>query len=497
MFAVVTEKRRFPEMGVAMKLSQTFPARLLGFGLYWAWLFLIAVSPSPVFGPVECLGLPFELCELFLRLVFIGSFFLLGEKVETTAGRAFLMAVCFFGGPLATVLLSFFHGTGLVIGAALAVSFVDASMFILWLCFFGHMRVGETALYMALSYCLGGVTCLGAQMLPSEAIVPVTAALPLASAIAFYLSNKMYANSEGKHELFSAAKRDVEEKPKPYPYLSRLGWALALYAFVFSLVSSSLYFGNALCLFPGPLVESGCCVLLAVVCGGSMFLTRQTSDLYLLYKAVPVVAVTGLVLMEASDQGFSTAGAVLVNLGYLMFEITALNDFCTASKTRNTSLVKTFCSARAAITLGLVGGWTLSSYLSHFHAGYALNGCAAAALLSVVVASTIVYTAKEVFAARNVSGDQAKRELLEDSLANAEAVFENDLARFADEHKLSSRETEIVRHLLRGRQANYIAEQLFIAPGTVKTHVHNIYNKVGVRKRMELLDSFDDFRKNS
>lgn len=260
-------------------------------------------------------------------------------------------------------------------------------------------------------------------------------------------------------------------------------------------MSSSLYFGNAFCLFPGPLVESGCCVLLAVVCGGSMLLTRQTSDLYFLYKAVPVVAATGLIMMGASDTGFSTAGAVLVSLGYLMFEIAALNDFCTASKSRNTSLVKTFCSARAAITLGLVGGWALSSYLLCFHTDYALDGCVAAALLSIVVASTIVYTAKELFAARNVSGDQAKRELLEDSLANAEAVFESDLARFADEHKLSARETEIAGHLLRGGQANYIAEQLFIAPGTVKTHVHNIYSKVGVRKRMELLDSFEDFRR--
>ena len=53
------------------RAGQVFPLRLLGFGLYWAWLFLVGVSPSPVFGRVEFAGAPFELPELFLRLVFV------------------------------------------------------------------------------------------------------------------------------------------------------------------------------------------------------------------------------------------------------------------------------------------------------------------------------------------------------------------------------------------------------------------------------------------
>ena len=60
-----------------MKLNQMFPVRLLGFGLYWAWLFLVTVSPSPAFGVVECLGLPFELVELAMRLAFVCLFFFL------------------------------------------------------------------------------------------------------------------------------------------------------------------------------------------------------------------------------------------------------------------------------------------------------------------------------------------------------------------------------------------------------------------------------------
>ena len=47
---------------------------------------------------------------------------------------------------------------------------------------------------------------------------------------------------------------------------------------------------------------------------------------------------------------------------------------------------------------------------------------------------------------------------------------------------------------MHGRTVNYISEQLFIAPGTVKTHMHNMYSKVGVHSKMGLLDVFDEFR---
>lgn len=57
-----------------------------------------------------------------------------------------------------------------------------------------------------------------------------------------------------------------------------------------------------------------------------------------------------------------------------------------------------------------------------------------------------------------------------------------------------SRETEIAELVLRGRNAAYIADQLCLAPGTVKTHTHNMYAKVGVHSRMEFLDAFEAMR---
>ncbi len=50
---------------------------------------------------------------------------------------------------------------------------------------------------------------------------------------------------------------------------------------------------------------------------------------------------------------------------------------------------------------------------------------------------------------------------------------------------LSERELEILALLARGRSNAEIAEELFLALGTVKAHNHHIYNKLGVRSRAQ------------
>lgn len=51
---------------------------------------------------------------------------------------------------------------------------------------------------------------------------------------------------------------------------------------------------------------------------------------------------------------------------------------------------------------------------------------------------------------------------------------------------LTPRELEIVRMVARGLRNRAIAEKLFITEGTVKVHLHNIYEKLGVDGRVEL-----------
>ncbi|MBQ4637524.1 MAG: helix-turn-helix transcriptional regulator, partial [Clostridia bacterium] len=51
---------------------------------------------------------------------------------------------------------------------------------------------------------------------------------------------------------------------------------------------------------------------------------------------------------------------------------------------------------------------------------------------------------------------------------------------------LTSREKEVVRLLLEGKQRKQIASELFITEHTVKDHVSNSYKKLGVKNKGEL-----------
>jgi DNA-binding NarL/FixJ family response regulator len=57
---------------------------------------------------------------------------------------------------------------------------------------------------------------------------------------------------------------------------------------------------------------------------------------------------------------------------------------------------------------------------------------------------------------------------------------------FAQRFQISSREREVIVLLNEGLGNREIAQKLFVSVATVKTHVHNIYEKTGAKGRYEL-----------
>lgn len=55
---------------------------------------------------------------------------------------------------------------------------------------------------------------------------------------------------------------------------------------------------------------------------------------------------------------------------------------------------------------------------------------------------------------------------------------------------LSNQEIKIKKHIIDGKSNKEIAEELFISLNTVKTHISNIYSKLNVSNRKELINKF-------
>lgn len=73
---------------------------------------------------------------------------------------------------------------------------------------------------------------------------------------------------------------------------------------------------------------------------------------------------------------------------------------------------------------------------------------------------------------------------------DAEAQKEPDIealcAKAARTYDLTRREEDVLRLLVEGRTASQIAEELVVSPNTVKTHVRNLYRKLGINRRADL-----------
>ncbi|MEG1494645.1 MAG: helix-turn-helix transcriptional regulator, partial [Gordonibacter sp.] len=79
------------------------------------------------------------------------------------------------------------------------------------------------------------------------------------------------------------------------------------------------------------------------------------------------------------------------------------------------------------------------------------------------------------------------------SLAAAMAVHDKTdrgdaLAHLADDYELSPREKDVFVLLADGNSLKHIADELFISENTVKRHRSNVYLKLMVNSRQELID---------
>lgn len=71
---------------------------------------------------------------------------------------------------------------------------------------------------------------------------------------------------------------------------------------------------------------------------------------------------------------------------------------------------------------------------------------------------------------------------------------QNDLDTFFAKNSLSKREQEIARLILKGETKKTIEEKLFISAHTVKNHIYNIYKKLGINNRLQLLNLMQQFQ---
>lgn len=137
-----------------------------------------------------------------------------------------------------------------------------------------------------------------------------------------------------------------------------------------------------------------------------------------------------------------------------------------------------------------VAGWIVHSAV-HFVIGR--RPIHIPALLFCLVISAILLYSRAYFVTRQTRSDM-ERDSLENMHPAAQSIKDLDAVYlYSKTYSLSPRESEVLRKIFHGRISKEIAAELGISVTTIKTHVRNIFDKTGVRSRLELMANFNRF----
>ena len=148
--------------------------------------------------------------------------------------------------------------------------------------------------------------------------------------------------------------------------------------------------------------------------------------------------------------------------------------------------------ARICLAVALVGGYLIGSLSGGFF------GEGEHTIRYLIIIMAVIYALS--LAAVLVSRDRRRKqrdsieevqltEVVEEGERTVpEEALDERCARLAEHGRLTEREAEVLGYLARGRTKVHIAGALFVSENTVRSHVRNIYSKLGVHTRQELID---------
>ena len=139
---------------------------------------------------------------------------------------------------------------------------------------------------------------------------------------------------------------------------------------------------------------------------------------------------------------------------------------------------------------GATVGYLLGSYLvmpAALQGAASITGCLVGAMIVLVLAMAIFppHALNELIV---VLPDKDETPMVNATQAGA---WEEASMRVAQEAGLTAREREVMLLLARGRGGDHIAATLGVSVSTIYTHTHNIYHKLDVHSREELMRRVD------
>lgn len=381
---------------------------------------------------------------------------------------------------------------------------------------YGELKPQKALVYAALSQLVIVViyfTVIGSELYqpipggPSLAGILSLIILPLIAA--FLVSAKPTAASHSEEESENNIDTEYYHEIKS---LSAVFWKFLIAIFIFTIVSSVI---NGLIVSSSPpsttLTGSSTLMLLRILMSVlflffalRIFRLINFGKLYLLMMVLIAVLVAASTLLESMGVSFQIVIGFISNT--FDFVVWCMLAFIVYQ--RRISSITVFGLGRGVFMVGSAIGWYLGAQLMP-----GLIDDNLTTIIYVVLAILIILCATLVFSERdfdNLVSPITEAELTLSDLTSEPYALSGDSAEESHNHarpfnqacthigqtaRLSAREQDIFELLALGRGSENISKRLSISLNTARTHTHNIYTKLNVHSRQELIELVEDERK--
>lgn len=524
-------------------LDEQWPSlKFLGFGAYYAWIWLCYNSTllfpdvaSAAVGIYDiylastlAVGVSLVLCAIFYRVAapLVGNNKLIIAVGAIAALGTVLTAWCSCRIDWAWSVWLMGALTGL------STSFIALRLGVAY----SVLPARRAVMYTASSFIFACMLYFVAVGLPFGwglwfmALLPLLAAFMVSQSTAV---DKSVVLARGEKE-----STEILERPMKHSFMIRFVAGISLYSLIVGITRAfpsgegfaRVNEDGAVIVFLTALIAVGLFVIMGYL--------NKRINIARLYSMAIVLTAAGILLIPVCEVlFFPTDGQFFesraIGIAYALFVLTIWCLCAHLAHSTGTSAVKIFGLGRGSSALGTTLGWVIGSAIRDYVGDLSAVIIQISVLMGFVLFTVALLVLNEDFISRaTAQGDEelvaaktklplgwASSDVSSESEAAAEA--EGALGVSAGEgpgfdpklgsrrtwrercdclvrlYGLSPREAEVLLLLGKGRTLDYIHNELGISMNTTKSHARNIYQKVGVHTRSELLDLIENVDKES
>lgn len=466
------------------------PPVYIGVSFLLSWVYLLFYARSAgieAAAPISLMSFGYTVSAVLMSVTLLAVAFLVKKRVRflTSAPVKVLAGIVLPVGTAVLIVGGFLQLSillalgGVLTGAASGIQALQ------WIVAYKRVGLNTAILSFPLLMAVSVGTCMTLMYLPGVVLMLATIVLPIVSELMFH---KVRNNIMPEYSL------DPGPRDMPVNFILLLA-PIAVYALCSGFLDFFSGYG------PYTFVFYACISFIPLAIAGVYAYLVERKH-FLSVFVVPtcfllVVFVPFLTLMDVVPL------AQFVSIGELGVEILLFIVSVGFATYFSIDSLKTYALARMLnFAMNTVGWYAARGLSSSFKGLFDAQTALLVGFLAIEVAS-VGLTIAIVKARKSTLGDDSGDETTEDALAvttSADAArpetlqedgaeaFDRCCDEIAKEFDLSKREVDVLKLLARGNSSQRIQEVLFIAAGTVNYHTRNIYAKLGVHSKQEVID---------